>query len=175
MKLNGKQLNAVKSKTLQVKLGGEEVGLVLKAIPPGFTEKMKLLGVYTFPERPKRQKMIGAAIVKDRHGVPVEVDDKGTPAWEAYEKGVTVAVNRSMALTLAIGLRDSLLQFDAVAPTTDTTDEWCKYADALVSELNHPETGLTDAEQSYLIEQINQLDNRFDISKEAKSFLDQDA
>lgn len=174
MKLKGKKLSGGKSKTLSVTLDGEAVELLLKAVPPGFNERIKSYGLFQIPPRPQRAKKFDNGVEQRVNGQPVMVDDKESPAWQEYEAALNSAVNRRLALTLAQGLRESVLTFEAEQPAGNEPEAWAAYADALVKELFDPEAGLTDREIVYLADEIESLDNRFDLEERAKDFLAKD-
>ena len=167
MKINGKTLNT-KTCVLDVVLNGEPTSLTLTALPPGFHERMRLLGVYELPTRPQRNKKLGGKVL------PEMVDDTESPDWPAFVKALDTVSNRRVAFIIGQGLRGATnVAFEATLPTTEQTKEaWSTYGDALYKELTG-DGGLTQTELYYLVGKIDELENRFDIKEASKDFLSQ--
>lgn len=164
MKVNGKKL-VESTRVLDVTLNGEPTSLVLTAVPPGFHEKMRLLGVYQLPTRPQRNKMLGAKVLNEL------VDDVDSPQWPVYTAAVKTATNRRLAFIVSQGLRNATnVSFDTTL-ASDTCEGWSTYGDTLYSELVG-DGGITEAELYFLVNQISDLDNRFDLKKASEDFLD---
>lgn len=171
MKINNQQLEGKNTKTVIIVRNNSETPLKLSALPPGYDDLMAERGLHTRPVPPlKWAKEASGKVKRD----PVTGQGVQEPNYDdpEYIKKASAYYRRRGALTLAAGLRESDVQFDAQPPVDNNPAAWLEYADALAAEVYDPEHGFTEAEVLALIDHIQKLACVLKVEEAQNSFLD---
>lgn len=170
MRIGGKELVKTNTKRVQLRRGDDTFDITLCPLPPGWYERMRVIGVMDYPTAPKKVVMNGERPVKDRATGRLLMDeDENDPKYRAAFRQVS---DRVQALKLAAMLReDTSIEFSVQAPTGTVRDEWLAYADALRQELCDPKTGFTELEMAEFVGHAEGLESVIDLDEAVNDFL----
>lgn len=144
MKIAGKKLVSVPVSPVILPRPDGDVVLQVAPFSPGLEERMKLVGLFNYPEPPQKAVMNGSLVWKLPGGGLQLREDYSDPTFRRKMALVNVRMN---AIRIADALRkDSSVEFSRVAPKGSVLKEWEEYADALAAEISDPETGFLDSE-----------------------------
>lgn len=135
---------------------GKNVSFTVSALDFGFIERLRNFGVFTIPDPPMviarddKGKFIRNPVTNLLERVPDTNDEK-------YRKTVENITNRFQAIRLYGHLKsDQNIEFEAVEPETDSSEEWTRFADALHEEIVG--SGLTEKEMTTLLEKGSEIE-----------------
>lgn len=170
MKLHGKQLVLQGHKRIKLVRGSQSFELLISPLPPAWNEKMRSLGMYDWPNPPKRPLMHrDRPVINPKTGRVEVLEDEND---EGYRSKLSAFTRRNMMLRLASHLKnDPNVELDAQEPQEDTKEAWTAYADALKEEFTHPEHGFTDNEISSILEHADKLESVLDLDEAVNDFL----
>lgn len=170
MKLHGKQLVLQGHKRIKLVRGTDSFELLLSPLPPAWNERMRALGMYDWPQPPRRPLMHkDRPVINPKSGRVEVVEDEND---ENYRKKFSELSRRNQMLRLAAHLKnDANVQMDTQEPTSNNKEEWLAYADALKNEFCHPEHGFTDNEISEILDAADKLESVLDLDAAVEDFL----
>lgn len=172
LKIGDKTLSQKNQQTIVLERGEEEFNITVTALPPGWMDHMRSLGMLEFPAVPKkplRDPRTKKHVINTLTGQIETVED--TEDTE-YVRKCAVINRRFIAVKLAECLRgDPKVTFGVERPTTDFRDDWQKYGDNLTEVVYHEECGLTDREINNILRVADRLESKIDIDKAIDDFL----
>jgi hypothetical protein len=173
LKIAGKTLATRNTKCVHLVRGEERYPILVCALPPGWEGKMRAIGLFNNPPKPKiaaKEKIPGSGLfVKDSAGNVIYEEDRQDPV---YRDAITKFSNRIQAIRLAEHLSmDPTVQFDSVKPQSTELAEWLAYGDALAQELESPEGGFTDGEIEEILNVGDKLGSSIDLTAGVGHFL----
>ncbi|WP_437225306.1 hypothetical protein SH661x_004007 [Planctomicrobium sp. SH661] len=159
MKLDGKPLQNSCSSLFSLRRGSEEpLTLRLEPLSLGFHQRLQSRSI-VLPQPPvKIARDSQGKPMRDPQGQVLTMHDRQDPSYrvalEQYHQCVAV-------LSLVEALRgEPRVQFDAVAPTTNSPDDWRKYAQQIYQELEL--AGFTAGDLVQLCREVGRLSNLID-------------
>ncbi len=157
MKYKGNSIEGRNREVVTFQKNGQPISFTVAALDIGFLERLRNLGVFEIPEPPLKvaRDAKGGYIRNQLTNQLEQIPDLDNPG---FKKKTEAATNRFQALRLYGHLReDENVQFEAVEPETDNSEEWVKFADGLHKEI--VKSGLTDKEMMVLLEKGSDLES----------------
>lgn len=170
MRLHGKQLVLSAHKRIKLVRGTESFELLLSPLPPAWNERMRSLGMYDWPNPPKRPLMHKERpVINPKTGRVEVMEDEND---EGYRRRLSEVTRRIQVLRLAAHLKnDPNVELDTEEPENDSKEAWVAYADRLKAELTHPEHGFTDNEIGEILDFADKLESVLDLDEAVNDFL----
>ncbi len=168
MKIGNKTLSTKNTKVITLARGTEMFALTIGPEPPNYLYRLQDK-VLPFPKPPKAPVMLSPGkYAKEGNEVLFttnEDDPKFVEAKDAWIRRLTAA-RAQIHMSY-----DPEITFEAVKPAKDATPtEWLTYLDELHSELVDENTGFTNRELDYIIEEGKKLALKTDLEESLRSF-----
>lgn len=162
MKFAGKDLTTKNKKLVKLQRSDGEntqgLDLLVSPLPADFTDQIRAKGAIKVVEAPKKWVTDSTGAVKrdPETKQPLQSQDFDDPEYLQKRHKM---VKRMHALALREALKnDPSVTWETTEPASNApTSEWGTFADAVVEEVFHPETGLTSKEVDHVIDEAGKL------------------